>query len=149
MAALSNSLVNGLQIGKQGLLQPVTAVIASTRYASKKTGGSTRNPKGHPRPKHRGWRVQDGWTVHAGTILATQLHLRFHPGLNVGFGRNGTLFAMEAGKVIVTCEKIDPNWDHTWITRNYEGRQDQIIYKKHFNVIPEPQHNNFKLIDTV
>lgn len=53
------------------------------RNASKKTGGSTRNPKEHPRPKHRGWRVQDGHYVAAGTILATQLKTRFHPGLNV------------------------------------------------------------------
>lgn len=55
----------------------------SIRWASKKTGGSTRNQKGHGRPKHRGWRVQDGHYVQAGTILATQLSLRFHPGLNV------------------------------------------------------------------
>lgn len=53
------------------------------RNASKKTGGSTKNPKGHARPKHRGWRVQDGQFVSAGTILATQLTPRFHPGLNV------------------------------------------------------------------
>lgn len=53
------------------------------RFASKKTGGSTRNPKGHARPKHRGWRVQDTHVVSEGTILATQLKTRFHPGLNV------------------------------------------------------------------
>ncbi|XP_012251248.2 50S ribosomal protein L27 [Athalia rosae] len=123
--------------------------IVSSRDASKKTGGSTRNQKGHARPKHRGWRVQDGRSVTAGTILATQLHLRFHPGLNVGFGRDGTLFAIEAGKVMVTCEKIDPNLEHTWISKNYEGRLNQTIHKKHFNVIAEPQHNIFKLIDSV
>lgn len=53
------------------------------RNASKKASGSTKNPKGHAKPKHRGWRVQDGHTVSAGTILATQLTTRFHPGLNV------------------------------------------------------------------
>lgn len=55
------------------------------RLASKKTGTSTRNPKSHGRPKHRGWRVQDGTKVQAGTILALQRTLRFHPGLNVSF----------------------------------------------------------------
>ncbi|KMQ96600.1 39s ribosomal protein mitochondrial-like protein [Lasius niger] len=119
------------------------------RYASKKAGTSTSNRPGHPRPKHRGWRVQDGHYVHAGTILATQLKTRFHPGLNVGFGRNGTLYAMESGKVMVTCEKINPNWDHSWIKRCYAGRENQVIYKKHFNVIPEPQHNRFLLIDRI
>lgn len=56
---------------------------------------------------------------------------------------------MEAGKVVVTCEKFDPFWEHTWVQRIYSGREDQTIYKKYFNVIPEPQHNRFKLIDEV
>lgn len=53
------------------------------RYASKKASSSTRIKPGHPRPKHRGWKVQDGHNVHRGHILATQLKARFHPGLNV------------------------------------------------------------------
>lgn len=131
------------------LLSPVSSNLPCIRYASKKSGGSSRNKPIYTRPKHRGWRVQDGHFVQAGTILATQLTPRFHPGLNVGFGRNGTLFAIEAGKVMVTCEKIDPYWDHTWVMRHYAGREGQTIYKKHFNVIPEPQHNRFKLINTI
>ncbi|KAG8227119.1 hypothetical protein J437_LFUL001663 [Ladona fulva] len=119
------------------------------RFASKKTGGSTRYQKIDQRPKHRGWRVQDGHIVTPGTILAAQLHLRFHPGLNVGFGKNGNLFAMEHGRVMVTCEKINPNWDHTWIKRIYAGRENQTIYKKHFNVIPDPQHSRFVLKDRI
>ena len=67
----------------------------------------------------------------------------------VGFGKNGTLFALEAGKVIVTCEKMNLNWDHTWIIRTYGGRIGDTIYKKYFNVIPEPQHNRFKLVEEV
>lgn len=65
----------------------------------------------------------------------------------VGFGRNGTLFALEAGKVMVTCEKIDPNLDHTWVARAYGGRNLENIYKKYFHVIPEPQHYRFKLVE--
>ncbi|XP_011630035.1 LOW QUALITY PROTEIN: uncharacterized protein LOC105422377 [Pogonomyrmex barbatus] len=119
------------------------------RYASKKSSTSTSNRSGHARPKHRGWKVQDGTNVQAGTILVLQRTTRFHPGLNVGFGRNGTLFAMEAGKVIVTCEQIDPNWEHPWIKRNYSGREGRVIYKKHFNVIPISQHNRFKVIERI
>lgn len=119
------------------------------RNASKKTGGSTKNVHGSTRPKHRGWRVQDGHTVSAGTILATQRNTRFHPGLNVGFGKNGTLFAMEHGRVYVTCEVADLNWDHTWVQRCYADRQGQTIYKKYFNVVAQEQHQRFKLVNEV
>lgn len=71
------------------------------------------------------------------------------PSFQVGFGKNGTLFAMVPGKVVVTCEKIDPNWEHTWVQRFYAGRESQTIYKKFFNVLPLPQHNRFKLIDAI
>ena len=56
---------------------------------------------------------------------------------------------MQRGRVVVTCEKMDPAWDHTWIQKNYEGREGQVIYKKYFNIIPEPEHNRFKLIDKI
>lgn len=56
---------------------------------------------------------------------------------------------MVPGKVVVTCEKANPNWDHTWIQRNYGEKQGQMFYKKFFNVIPEPQHNRFKLVDKI
>ncbi|KAF4516382.1 hypothetical protein B566_EDAN008505 [Ephemera danica] len=95
---------------------------AACRYASKKTGGSTRNKKGSCRPKHRGLKVNEGIWVSAGSILVLQRHLRFHPGLNVGFGKNGTLFALENGHVMISCEKVDLNLDHTWIQREYAGR---------------------------
>ncbi|XP_047022939.1 39S ribosomal protein L27, mitochondrial [Helicoverpa zea] len=126
-----------------------SVITEFVRNASKKTGGSTSNTNCKVKPKHRGWKVQDGHHVQAGHMLVTQRTPRFHPGLNVGFGRNGTLFAMEAGKVVVTCEKFDPNWDHTWVQRIYSGRQDQTILKKYYNIIPEPQHQRFKLVDEI
>lgn len=67
----------------------------------------------------------------------------------VGFGKNGNLFALEHGRVVVSCEKIDPKWEHPWIQRNYAGREGQTIFKKTFNIIPIPQHNRFKMIDEV
>lgn len=134
-------------------IKPITnsagPILVPVRHASKKFSSSSRNKPGHPRPKHRGWRVQDGAFVQAGTILATQRSTRFHPGHNVGFGRNGTLFAIESGKVMVTCEKVDLNENHTWVLRNYEKRLGTPIYKKHFNVIAEPQHKRFVLINHV
>ncbi|XP_046397150.1 50S ribosomal protein L27 [Ischnura elegans] len=135
-------------LSRPALLYASSSIIG-VRFASKKTSGSTRYQKTKGKPKHRGWRVQDGATVTAGTILATQNRLRFHPGLNVGLGRNGTLFAMEPGEVLITCEKFDPKWDHTWVQRLYAGREHETIYKKYFNVVPEKQHNRFKLVDRI
>lgn len=148
-------------------------VLDQIRGKKVKAKGSTRNAPRHTRPKHRGWKVQDGSYVSENKVLVMQRELRFHPGLNVkncysvdlfvlngkfilfsnqfqvGFGKNGTLFALQPGRVIVTCEPINPNWDHTWIQRIYAGREDETIYKKHFNVLPLEQHNRFKLIDEI
>ncbi|XP_025988608.1 50S ribosomal protein L27 isoform X2 [Solenopsis invicta] len=151
MAYFSQLISLGLQNARHTLVPCNINNLAKVcvRHASKKSSGSTSNKGGHPRPKHRGTKTQDGARVHAGRLLVTQRTTRFHPGLNVGFGRDGSLFAIESGKVVVTCEKIDPNWEHTWIQRHYAGRENQVIYKKHFNVIPIPQHNRFKLIDKI
>lgn len=67
----------------------------------------------------------------------------------MGFGRNATLYALEPGKVVITCEKFDPNWAHFWVKHYYGGREQQTIFKKYFNIIPEPQHQRFKLIDEI
>lgn len=126
-----------------------TSSLACVRYASKKASTSTRNKPDKRRPKHRGWKVQDGHYVQDSTMLVKQLTPRFHPGLYVGMGRNGTLYAMEPGKVVVTCEKINPNMEIGWCKVHYGGREKSVIYKKHFNIIPDPQDNKFVLVDTV
>ncbi|XP_068973556.1 large ribosomal subunit protein bL27m [Bombus flavifrons] len=133
----------------KSLINAASTNIVCVRHASKKSTGSTRISPGHPRPKHRGWRVQDGHYVEKSTILATQLKPRFHPGLYVGLGRDGTLYALEKGKVFITCEKINPNLDRAWARAHYANRENTVIYKKHFNVIPDPQDNRFVLIDAL
>lgn len=74
---------------------------------------------------------------------------KFVDHFQVGFGKNGTLFALIPGRVVFTCEKFNPKWDHTWIQRVYAGREDQTIYKRYANVLPLEQHNRFKLIDEI
>ncbi|CAK9830003.1 39S ribosomal protein L27, mitochondrial [Anthophora retusa] len=133
----------------KSFLNTITTNLVCVRYASKKSSTSTRNRPINLKPKHRGWKVQDGHNVREDQILATQLRPRFHPGLYVGIGRNGTLYALEKGKVMVTCEKITPNMQNGWARLSYAGRENSVIYKKHFNVIPEPHHDRFVLIDTV
>jgi large subunit ribosomal protein L27 len=54
---------------------------------------------------------------------------------------------MTHGKVYVTCERVDLNYDKEWVQNHFAGRADQKIYKKYFNVIPEKQHQRFRLID--
>lgn len=56
---------------------------------------------------------------------------------------------MIPGKVVITCEKVDLNWEHTWVQRCYGHREGTSFYKKYFNVIPKEQHQNFKLIDQI
>ncbi|XP_011504397.1 PREDICTED: 39S ribosomal protein L27, mitochondrial [Ceratosolen solmsi marchali] len=148
MSLLSNFVSTSFNNINKALVTPSTVFIDFCRFASKKSGTSTQNA-GNSKPKHRGWLKQDGHIVRTGTILVKQRTTRFHPGLNVGFGRNGNLYALHPGKVIITCEKANLNWEHKWVRRNYRGRQDQTIYKKYYNVIPEPEHNRFKLIDKV
>lgn len=152
------SLRHLLPPGISGLLDSTCSKILTfggniviTREASKKTSSNTTS-RGRGKPKHRGVRVHSGVYVQKGTLLALQniwRRLRFHPGLNVGMGRNGTIFALESGIVQITTEIADPNWDSMWVQKYYSGREDQVIYKKYFNVLPKPQHNRFKLIDQI
>jgi len=49
--------------------------------------------------QRRGVKVFGGQTVRAGNVLVRQLGTKFHPGLNVGMGRDFTLFALKDGVV--------------------------------------------------
>ena len=66
--------------------------------AQKKGGGSTRNGR-DSQPKMLGVKVFGGQTVPAGSIIVRQRGTRFHPGVNVGIGRDHTLFALVDGVV--------------------------------------------------
>jgi large subunit ribosomal protein L27 len=63
-----------------------------------KGGGSTRNGR-DSQSKRLGVKVFDGTAVSAGSIIVRQRGTRFHPGHNVGRGRDDTLFATADGKV--------------------------------------------------
>ena len=69
--------------------------------AHKKGVGSSRNGR-DSNPKRRGVKEFGGETVRAGNILVRQCGTKFHPGNNVGLGRDYTLFALIDG--IVTFE---------------------------------------------
>ncbi len=63
-----------------------------------KGGGSTRNGR-DSNAQRLGVKVFDGTEIHAGTIIVRQRGTRFHPGVNVGIGKDDTLFALAGGKV--------------------------------------------------
>lgn len=66
--------------------------------AHKKGQGSSTNGR-DSQPKYLGVKRSDGQIVNAGTIIVRQRGTKFHPGQNVGIGRDYTLFALETGKV--------------------------------------------------
>lgn len=67
--------------------------------AHKKAGGSTRNGR-DSHSKRLGIKRFGSETVKAGNIIVRQRGTRFHPGVNVGCGRDHTLFATADGMVV-------------------------------------------------
>ena len=66
--------------------------------AQKKGGGSTRNGR-DSKPKMLGVKAYGGELVSAGSIIVRQRGTRIHPGVNVGVGKDHTLFALVDGHV--------------------------------------------------
>ena len=66
--------------------------------AQKKGGGSTRNGR-DSQPKMLGVKAFGGELITAGAIIVRQRGTKFHPGNNVGIGKDHTLFALIDGHV--------------------------------------------------
>ena len=66
--------------------------------AQKKGGGSTRNGR-DSKPKMLGVKSFGGQLISAGAIIVRQRGTKFHPGTNVGIGKDHTLFALVDGHV--------------------------------------------------
>ena len=69
--------------------------------AHKKGLGSSRNGR-DSESKRLGVKVFAGQTVTGGEIIVRQRGTRFHPGDGVGIGKDDTLYARDAGKVVFT-----------------------------------------------
>ncbi|WP_068267603.1 50S ribosomal protein L27 [Caviibacter abscessus] len=67
-------------------------------FASKKGQGSTRNGR-DSNPKYLGVKKYDGEVVKAGNIVVRQRGTKFHPGANMGLGKDYTLYALIDGYV--------------------------------------------------
>lgn len=73
--------------------------------AHKKGQGSTRNGR-DSNPQHLGVKLYAGQTAKAGAILIRQKGTVWHPGFNVGIGRDCTLFALKSGVVRFKGRKV-------------------------------------------
>ena len=74
--------------------------------AHKKAGGSTKNGR-DSQSKRLGVKRYGSQAVIGGNILIRQRGTHYHAGINVGMGKDHTLFATVAGKVLF--EKKGPN----------------------------------------
>ena len=67
-------------------------------FAHKKGGCSTKNGR-DSNSKRLGVKAADGQFVLAGSIIIRQVGTKVYPGVNVGLGKDYTLFALKDGKV--------------------------------------------------
>lgn len=89
--------------------------------AHKKAGGSTSNGR-DSQAKRLGVKIFGGQTAKAGSIIIRQRGTKFHPGTNVGMGKDHTLFALKPGKVEFVETQL----------RKYDGR---VFKDKMVNVV--------------
>ncbi|MCC6916770.1 50S ribosomal protein L27 [Nitrosomonas sp.] len=71
--------------------------------AHKKAGGSSRNGR-DSHSKRLGVKRYGGEVIRAGGIIVRQRGTQFHPGDNVGIGRDHTLFAKVDGQIVFTIK---------------------------------------------
>ena len=67
--------------------------------AHKKGVGSSRNGR-DSNPKYLGVKIYGGQAIEAGNIIIRQRGTKWHPGTGVGIGKDHTIFATVAGKVL-------------------------------------------------
>ncbi|XP_073540179.1 large ribosomal subunit protein bL27m isoform X2 [Phyllobates terribilis] len=130
------------------LVSPTPATWILARGASKKAGTSSKNLGGKSPGRRYGFKKLDGDFVHAGNILATQRFIRWHPGSQVGIGRNNTLFALEDGIVRYTKEVYIPlprSSDTVDVVNKLPF--GAVLYKTFINVIPQQKEHSFKLVE--
>jgi len=77
--------------------------------AHKKSGGSSRNGRDSA-GQRLGVKAFGGEVLNAGQIIVRQRGTKFHPGTNVGIGRDHTLFAKAGGAVKFTTKQGDKTY---------------------------------------
>mmetsp|Transcript_20582 Transcript_20582/g.46686 ORF Transcript_20582/g.46686 Transcript_20582/m.46686 type:complete len:174 (-) Transcript_20582:50-571(-) len=84
-------------------LLPV-GLFQQVRGATKKAGGSSNNGRDSA-GRRLGLKIQGGQIARPGNIIARQRGTKWHPGLNVGIGKDHTLFSLIEGRVVFDTKK--------------------------------------------
>eukprot|EP00090_Calanus_glacialis_P035122 TRINITY_DN60031_c0_g1_i1.p2 TRINITY_DN60031_c0_g1~~TRINITY_DN60031_c0_g1_i1.p2 ORF type:complete len:156 (+),score=41.50 TRINITY_DN60031_c0_g1_i1:58-525(+) len=141
-----------------GFLSPSAGSVFSdifVRNASKKAGASTRNRCQRTPGKRRGIKVFDGQRVPHGKLLVKQLRLQVLPGWNTKMLNTCNIVALTHGRAMLTTEKIDPKLDAYSALPPRLGEVmpqhvlNENIYRVHVHVVPDEQHQYFRLVDQV
>lgn len=77
--------------------------------AHKKGAGSSRNGR-ESESKRLGVKIFGGQAATAGNIIVRQRGTSHHPGLNVGMGRDHTLYALVTGTVVFKKRRDNRSW---------------------------------------
>eukprot|EP00123_Amoebidium_parasiticum_P019451 comp25772_c0_seq1/m.47032 comp25772_c0_seq1/g.47032 ORF comp25772_c0_seq1/g.47032 comp25772_c0_seq1/m.47032 type:complete len:154 (-) comp25772_c0_seq1:71-532(-) len=107
----------------QNVLGATVGCILQRRWATKKSGGSSKNGRKSP-GQRLGIKKFEGEYVVPGNIICRQRGTQFHQGLNVGLGRDYTIYALVAGRVRFTRNTVE--------LRQYKHPQE----RKYINVVP-------------
>jgi large subunit ribosomal protein L27 len=102
---LCRSFEDTLSAGGANTELSTAASTVQRRWASKKQGGSTQNNK-DSLPKMLGIKLYGGQRCIPGNIIIRQRGTEFHPGPNVGMGRDHTIFALTEGRVKFSYNKL-------------------------------------------
>ncbi|XP_070581094.1 large ribosomal subunit protein bL27-like [Ptychodera flava] len=115
------------------------------RWASKKSGGSSKNRGGKSPGQRLGIKKTEGEYVQRGMILVRQKGFRWFPGSFVGIGKDNTLYALQPGIVKFTRERWQPKLT-LWGMYVAPSLSDEEMNRHFVHVIPEPQIGKFKLV---
>ena len=115
-----------------------------------KGSGRTKNVSGRlPGPKY-GMKCYDGQRVPSGTILLKQKILNTFPGWNITHC-GLELISLCQGRVMLTTELVEPNFDHVLVNQAlpYGIKDEEKLFRHYMHIIPDRQHQVFKLVDQV
>lgn len=131
-----NNLIGYSSILSSQLVAQVSqpSTTQQVREASKKAGGSCKrqNFNRKRKGKRRGPKVLIDQFVQPGQVLFRQSGFKMHPGRNVDYGSDHTLFALREGYVKVSQELVEVAKFQTW----YEG---PYVEKTFMHVLERPK----------
>ncbi|KAI1287651.1 39S ribosomal protein L27, mitochondrial [Halotydeus destructor] len=146
MAALPRCLFSGSSVLKCNLITAGGSCM-SIRGAKGGPGQSQGKPR---KGRHFNiLRLNPGTYVKERQVICTQRGLRYHPGWNVAIDpRDNALYSIREGTLVVTTEKLKPNYDHDLVEKYYSDLKGPM-FKRFIHIVPKKEEITFKLVDLV